>query len=182
MAALAEKIMNKIVTTLVCAFMASSSATAATLDASEIAQVKLEITSMYDAFEHGDAKALLAKTHESLYKLTGGKEAFEKATQQAVDQLRGSGIKFLRSELGTPTQTYVADEEEVCFVPRVSVMEIQGKQAKSTGFMIAIRKLGTDEWKYLDGAGLRKNPDLLYLLMPKLERGIELPPVSTEFL
>lgn len=58
--ALAETIMNKIVTILVCAFIASSSATAATLDAREIAQVKLEITSMYDAFEHGDAKALLA--------------------------------------------------------------------------------------------------------------------------
>ena len=69
---------------------------------------------------------------------------------------------------------YPAGEEEVCFVPRTSVVEIGGKRATSMTFMIAVRKPG-GEWKFLDGAGLRKHPDLLYRLLPDLERGIELP-------
>jgi hypothetical protein len=60
-------------------------------------------------------------------------------------------------------------------------MEVQGKMVQSATFMIAVRQLGK-EWKYLDGAGLRKHPDHLYRLLPKLERGIELPPNKVEVL
>ena len=137
---------------------------------------------MYVAFERGDAKELITRTHESIYNLVGGKEAFEDLTLQAMELLQNSGIKFLQSELGAPTQTYSAGKEEICFVPRISVMEIQGKQAKSTGFMIAIRRLGTHKWMYLDGAGLQKNTDTLYQLFPTLERGVELPPSKVELL
>ena len=103
-------------------------------------------------------------------------------TKQAVIQLRGSGIKFLQSELGVPSEMHSAGEEEICLVPRISVVEVGGKKAKSTTFMIAIRRLGASEWKYLDGAGLRKNPDLLYQLFPKLQRGIGLPENKVELL
>jgi len=48
--------------------------------------------------------------------------------------------------------------------------------------MIVIRRLGSKEWKYLDGAGLRKNPNYLSVLLPKLEQGIELPPNNVELL
>jgi len=174
---------KKIVTTIFCALMMSTSARSATLDEREVNQVKLEISSMYKAFEHGDANEILDKTHESLYKLAGGKESLEKAMQQAAKRNMALGNKFISFEIGTPTKTYLADEEEVCFVPIVSVVESQGMQVKSTGFMIAIRKRGTNEWRYIDGAGLKNNPDLLYsILFPKLERGIVLPPISAELI
>jgi hypothetical protein len=48
--------------------------------------------------------------------------------------------------------------------------------------MIAIRPVGGSEWKYLDGAGLRKHPEMLYQLLPKLERDIALPPNTIEVL
>ena len=59
--------------------------------------------------------------------------------------------------LATPaiSGTYPAGSEEVCFVPRVSVMEVQGKKVKSTTFMVAVRYPATRDWKYLDGANLR---------------------------
>ncbi len=65
-------------------------------------------------------------------------------------------------------------------MPRTSIVQIEGKKAKSTTFMVAIRQKGGTEWKYLDGAGLIKNPDYLYRFLPDLERGIELPPNSVE--
>lgn len=172
--------MNKAVAIFLCALASTGTVVAGTLSESDVAELHSEVTELYEAFERGDAKPLLAKTHESLFRLVGGKDVFENVTQQAVQQMLDSGIRFVSAELGTPTQTYAAGEEEVCFVPRISIMDVQDKQVKSTSFMIAIRKRGGKEWKYLDGAGLRKNPDALYRLLPELERGVLLPPNTVE--
>jgi hypothetical protein len=61
-------------------------------------------------------------------------------------------------------------------------MQVNEKKAKGTSFLIAIRRLGGTEWKYLDGSGLRNRPELLYELLPDLERGIALPPSKFELL
>lgn len=151
-----------------------------TLSAVEAEGLRAEIAAMAASFERGDAEALVAKTHPSLANLVGGQEAFAQSVRRAVEQLRETGIKFLSAEVGTPTETYPAGSEEVCFVPRVSVMEVQGKKVKSTTFMVAVRYSATRDWKYLDGANLRQQPDLLYLLLPELERGIALPPNTVE--
>jgi len=174
--------MNTIVPVLTCATLLVTSAAAGTLGEAEIAQLRSEVASITRSFERGDTKALIDQTHGSLYELAGGREAFANATQQAMEQLLQTGAKFVHSEVGTPTQTYLAGDEEVCFVPRISIMEVQGKKAKSTTFMIAVRRLGSNEWKYLDGAGLRKHPDYLRRLLPKLESGVELPPNKVELL
>ena len=152
------------------------------LSDAEVNHLRTEVAAMATAFEQGDAEAFIERTHPSVQKLAGGPDAFAEMIRQAVDQLRQTGVKFLSAEMGTPTQTYPAGDDEVCFVPRVSIMEVQGKKAKSTTFMIAIRRVGDTEWKYIDGAGLRKHPGLLYQLFPKLERGISLPPNKIEIL
>ncbi len=37
-------------------------------------------------------------------------------------------------------------------------------------FMLAVRPLDSQEWKYIDGAGLQKNPDMLYSLFSEIPR------------
>ena len=160
----------------------TSSALAATLSAAEIEKLRAEIASITSSVEHGNADLLITKTHPSLYALMGGAENFEQVTREVVSQIPASGVKFLSSSVGTPTQTYPAGDEEVCFVPKTNVMEVQGKKAKSTGFMIAIRPAKGGTWLYLDGNGLRENPELLYQLLPKLEPGITLPQNTVELL
>ena len=163
-----------------CSLLCSLQAIAGTLSAPEVAKLKSDITTMMAAFEKGDADLLIANTHESVYALMGGKEVFEKSSREAVQQLLQMGVKFVSSEMGTPTQTYAAGDEEMCFVPRISVMEVQGRKAKSTGFMIAVRSKDSSVWKYLDGAPLRKNPELLRYLFPKLTSDPELPQNTVE--
>jgi hypothetical protein len=154
---------------------------AGTLSEQEVAKLKSDIVAMYDAFEQGEPGLLIASTHESVYPLMGGKEGFEKQFREVLEQMVQLDVKFLSSEVGTPTQTYPAGDEEVCFVPRISVMEIQGKKAKDTGFMIAIRRAGSS-WKFLDGSALRKAPEVLELLLPKLTTDLKLPPNRIELL
>jgi hypothetical protein len=158
-------------------------ALAGTLSEQDVAKVKADIDAMYQAIEKGDATLLLANTHESAYALAGGdRETFEKVSREAMQQLLQAGVKFLSAELGVPTSTYPAGEEEVCFIPRISVAELQGKKVKLTGFMIAIRPVGGTAWKYLDGSPLRKNPELLQLLLPELTTDVELPPNTAELM
>jgi hypothetical protein len=155
---------------------------AGTLSAADAEKLRAEIASLTASVERGDPEPLIKKTHPSLHALMGGAENFEQVTRQAVTQIPQSGIKFLSSSVGTPTKTYAAGDEEVCFVPKTAVMEVQGKKAKTTNFMIAIRPAKGGAWRYLDGAGLRDNPEVLYQLLPKLERGVELPENTVELL
>lgn len=151
--------------------------------ADDAKRIKSEIAQMMALFEKGDAQALLDLTHESAYVLVGGnKEAFDKAMKQAAEQVFRSGIKFLSSEIGDPTEIHSAGKYEVCFVPRISVLEYQGKKIKSTGFLIAARTAGQRDWKYLDGAALRQNPGLLNKLFPDLAPDVPLPPNNRELL
>ena len=64
--------------------------------------------------------------------------------------------------------------EKICFLPKKTVMEVNGQKIQSNSFMIAAKKEGK-EWNYLDGAGLRKNPDMLWLFFPELPKDIKLP-------
>ena len=146
----------------------------------DIDTLHADIRAMTEAFERGDAEPTIERTHPSLKAMAGGPDAFAAMTRHAVAQLRELGVSFLSLELGAPTRVYPAGAEEVCFVPRISVLEMQGKRMTSTGYMVAIRPKGGGPWTYLDGAGLRKHPDLLHQLLPDLERGIPLPPNTLE--
>jgi hypothetical protein len=45
---------------------------------------------------------------------------------------------------------------------------------KSTSYMVAIK--GSDgTWRYLDGAGARRDPKILWTLLPDLPKEVELP-------
>lgn len=151
---------------------------AATLGKADADVLRRDIDAMMAAYEQGDVEALLGKTHPSLFKLVGDRDAFSRTAQQALDQLKTQGVRFVSSQTGDPSDTYPAGDEEVCFVPRESVLEIQGKRVKSNTFMIAIRPAGGGEWTYLDGSGVRGNPQMLYTLLPALSRDVPLPPIG----
>lgn len=158
----------------------SVSLTAKELDKKESEFVKKEISSMLLLFNKGDGKALLEKTHHSMHKLLGGKEKFEEMMTKVVKTVMDTGIKFESVKVGEPSKLYQAGDEEVCFVPKESILSMQGRRFKSINYMIAIRSLDTKKWSYLDGSGLKNNKDLLWQLLPKLTKDVELPPNTTE--
>lgn len=121
--------------------MLCTSAVAGTLSRQEKDALKAEIELMYLAFEGGNARFLLNKTHSSVYKISGGKSSLEESWRKAMIYLREHRAKYIKSDLGNPTSTYAAGSEEVCFVPRTSVIEVDGKRMKVTGFLIAIRSI-----------------------------------------
>lgn len=171
---------NKLAIALACAALLGGPAFAGTLTEKDLAAVKADTLLMQKALANGDADTIMKLTHESAFKLAGDRAALEKVLRDSLKQFQALGLKYLETEVGTPTQTYSAGDEEVCFVPRVTVLEIDGKKVRSRTYLIAIHRVGSSEWHYLDGAGLKDRPELLHVLLPKLPADVPLPPNEIE--
>lgn len=150
------------------------------LSKKEIAIIHADIKSMTNAINKGNIAFLYSRTHHSIFEMIGGKKNLKELINRAMAKIKENNIKYIASELFAPKNIYIAGDEKVCFVPRISIMETQGIKVKSTGYMVAILKKGSSEWKYLDGAGFRKDQSLLWKLLPKLPRDIILPPNFVE--
>ncbi len=129
---------------------------------------------MLKSFNTGDAKALVDRTHPSIYKLMNGQNNFEKNLIAGAKQIIECGIVIESLNVGLPDRLYRAGHEYVCFVPKTSIMQNGDKRFKSISYIVAIK--GNDaKWRYLDGAGARRNPNQLWKLLPRLPKTIELP-------
>ena len=137
---------------------------------------------MMDAFARGDTELIIARTHPSLKQLAGGDEAYARMTRDTVKELRKAGVTIISDEAGVPGRTYAAGDEEVCFVPRQSLLRVREAPMRSTSFMVAVRRVGTTQWRYLEGAALPDNPGLWQQRLPDLEPGVVLPESETEAL
>jgi hypothetical protein len=131
------------------------------------------------AYEAGDVDAIMNGTHESIMKLVGSREKYETVIREACKALMAQ-VKIEGSEFGEPTPCYASGTDEVIFLPKITTMRMVDMRAREVGYLIAARTKGTKEWKYLDGAGLRKHPELLWLLFPDLPKDIETPPNLVE--
>lgn len=148
---------------------------ARSLDDTESQQLRTRVATLVELIQQGDAEALIEQTHPSIYKLAGSREQFEETIRMTTGQIATSNIRMLKLDIGEPSPLYPAGDEEVCFVPRTAIVEIEGRKLRSTTFMIAIRPQGGGDWRFLDGAGLRRNSQYIYRLLPKLPPDIPIP-------
>ncbi|HDS1532719.1 TPA: hypothetical protein QEK88_002599 [Stenotrophomonas maltophilia] len=157
-------------------------ALAGELTPAESAGLRQDVQAMLTAFAQGDAELIIARTHPSLKRLAGGDETYAQSTRDTVKALHKAGVVVISDEAGVPGRTYAAGDEEVCFVPRQSLLRVRETAIRSTSFMVAVRHVGTSQWRYLDGAGLIDNPAMLRQLLPALEPGVILPKGGVETL
>jgi len=150
------------------------------LSPAETDALQQDVRSLLSTFARGDTDAMIERTHPSVKRFAGGDGAYAKATRDAMKALGDMGLKVISDEVGEPTRTYAAGDEEVCFVPRTTVFTIDAQTVKSLTFMVAIRQVGGTQWRYIDGAAMQAMPELLRQLLPDLPRDVPLPSVSVE--
>ena len=138
-----------------------------------------EVSAMMEAFNKGDADMLIEKTHPAIHKLVGGEEIFKATALAGAKKIMELGVKIESYKAEAPKKFHQAGDEQVCFVPTVMVMLAQGVRIKNSGFMIGARKAGED-WRYLDGAFTKTNPDMLWTFFPKLDKDIKIPETTME--
>jgi hypothetical protein len=135
---------------------------------------------MYSDFSKGNYEVLRQKTHTSLIEYSGGRESYDLLFNKTIQQITLFKVKMISFKFENPEQLYTAGNEIVCFVPRASIMKVGKEKIKTVGYMVAIRKINSKEWFYLDGAGFQDDKNLLWELLPLLPKTIELPPNHME--
>ena len=157
----------------------SLAVSAATLPEKEAQEVVAQATAYRNAAAKGAADKVLELTHPALFTLFGGKEPFETATRLALKSLAGKYV-VEKIAFGPPTELLVAGPEEVCFVPFVQVASAGDVRTRAESYFIAVRPVGKPSWKFIDAAGLRKHPELLQQLFPRLPKEVATPPNKVE--
>lgn len=123
-----------------------------------------------------DYSFMQEKTHPSLINYVGGAEAYQQLLKYVQNLLAKSRVEIVNVQSKPPLYSYIVDREEICFVPKTITMKVAGQiQAASPSFMVAIRSLQSHQWTYLDGAGLKNNPQMLFTLFPNFPKDVKLP-------
>lgn len=148
--------------------------------AEDIKAIQAAIAAMQRSFHEADYDGIVKGTHPRLIGQIGGEEKFRKSLENAVDMIQSGKIKIGDDQLDAPAELHEAGDEWVCFVPKRNTIEFDGRTVRSQGFYVAARKKADKEWKLLDGAGFRDNPEMLWTLLPALPRGVEIPAVKRE--
>lgn len=133
-------------------------------------------------YESGDFDALAQVTFEPLVAAAGGLSPFKLKLKQAADQYRQNGLVMESMTVGKPTSLTTAGEYELSFVPKITTIRMPGRHGRSTNVMVAVRKVGATEWRLIDGAGLRKNLEILRYFFPSLPANLQLPENKLELL
>ena len=133
------------------------------------------------AMQAGDPTAAIGLTHPKLVQLAGGDASYTALVKRTLADLKSKGLALGTTTFGTPTMTYRAGPQYVCFVPSEMTLTIQQARVKAIGFFAAAHD-GTarSTWKYVDGAGFVANPELVQRIFPSLPSGIEFPPTRNE--
>ena len=143
--------------------------------------ISKNIIEMSTAFNSGNLQYIESKTDSSLIDYIGGKDAYKNLLELTANSFKKNNIVVSKVETSPPQDNYIVGNNEICFVPKQLTLMINGKQQHgSESFMLAVRPLASKEWKYLDGSGFKKNPDMLYILFPDFPRDIQVSLLNSE--
>lgn len=131
--------------------------------------ISAEITQISTALNEGNYSYILEKSDFSIIEFSGGIESYKAILSLAASFFKQSNIQVEKVELLPPNNSHIFGKKEFCVIPKQLTILINGKSITGDpSFMLAVRPLNSKEWKYIDGTGLKKNPDMLYTLFPEI--------------
>ncbi|MEB3768311.1 hypothetical protein [Acinetobacter sp. MD2] len=135
--------------------------------------ISKNIIAISTAFNSRNFQYIENKTDSSLINYAGGQSAFRNLLEITANNFKKSNIVVSKVETQPPVDNYIVGNNEICFIPEKLTLMVNGQEHISESFMLAIRPLISKKWKYLDGAGFKKHPNMLYILFPDFPRDIK---------
>lgn len=133
--------------------------------------ISKEITQMSTALNSSNYQYIAEKSDSSIIELSGGKENYNAILALAANSFKNRNIQVKKIDIQPPQNSYIFGKKEFCIIPKQLTILMNGKaMTGDKSFMLAVRPLESQEWKYIDGAGLKKNPDMLYTLFSEIPR------------
>ncbi len=164
---------------LILALLIGNDGHAASLSSEEATLLVADVERVFDGFNRGDPEPFISSSHPLVYQYAGGQEAFESQARDAIIAFKDGEMKLTTLATGSPSELIRVEGGEICFVPRIVKLDSNGRQAKQTTFVVAIRDVSPN-WRYVDGSSFRTNPGLLFTMLPFLPKDLTLPPNTIE--
>jgi hypothetical protein len=142
--------------------------------------VLTEIEAVRVATKRSDFETIANLTFEPLMKLFGGRATFLEFLTKSQAMAATSGLEIVSSQSLEPSELLDAGEYDACVIPEQHVMRVKDVNLLDSGFTIALRRKGTNEWRLFGGAGLRRNPQVLKMLVPDFPDAFKLPKNTVE--
>ena len=137
--------------------------------------ISKEITQMSTALNNGNYQFIANKSDLSIIEFAGGKDNYNAMLILAANSFKKGNMQVANVETQPPQNSYIFGKKEFCVIPKQLTILMNGKALTGEkSFMLAVRSLDSQEWKYIDGAGLKKNPDMIYTLFPEFPRDINI--------
>jgi hypothetical protein len=151
-----------------------ATAVSVVLSAEDKATLLKEAEITQDAFNKSDFDTLIKHTPDVLFRWFG-KDAVARGARESRSVANDTGIKYLAVEFREPTETYQTSTEVICFLPRTSVLQVQGRQIRSASYCVAVRENGKPLWKFIDGTAFKDDTRFLRKFFPELPGNLRLP-------
>jgi|GEM_PF-5783782 len=160
------------------ALFAAAPAFAAPISQNDQAVIAKEIDQMSHALENHDVAFLADHTYDFAVDQAGGRDAFMKSAESSIQALASKHYRVISVAPQIPSDSVDAGSLEVCVIKEHLVFGVDNDTYQAESFVLGIRKKSDKDWKYLDGAGISKNPSMLKKALPALPDSFQLPETS----
>ena len=116
--------------------------------------LKRGATLLGNATVNGDIDSIIDGTHESVLKISGGRENMRAALSREFQTMAKQGFVINGFDVLNPKAIHKADGKLFSIIPTVLRIDFLNKKIRSKTFLLAISDDEGRTWKYLDGAGL----------------------------
>jgi len=135
--------------------------------------ISKEVTATINAIYKPDYELLIKHTHDEVFKLAGGKEAFLKTMKQTHTFLTDKNVSIGGVEVDEKLDYFKTAENEFIFVAAKITIKVGDKSQVAPSHQLGVKKNGTDVWKYIDCSAL--NDELVRKMFPDFPADKKLP-------
>jgi hypothetical protein len=150
------------------------------LSVTDRTKVLSELDAVRIATKNNDVDTIANLTFEPLMNLFGGRDAFVDILKKSQAMAVSIGLEVVSSRSLEPSHLIDAGDFDACVIPEENLMRLKDVNIRDSGFTIAIRRKGANDWRLLGGAGLRRNPQILKMLLPGFPESFEFPKNTAE--
>jgi hypothetical protein len=160
------------------ALFAAAPTFAASISHDDQAAISKAVNQMARALENHDATTLANQTFEYAINEAGGRDAYIKVVESSFQTLESKHYRMLSYVPQIPQDSIDAGPYDVCVIKQQLAFELDAHTYRVDSFVLGIRKKSDKDWKYLDGAGISKNPENLKKILPALPASFRIPESS----
>lgn len=143
-------------------------------DSAMLKLVKDKAQAMVTATLKGDYEEVVKATYGPALETLGGSDGALETIKQQMDQMKASGMKIVKFDLGDPKKIFSTPEMAFVILPTSTEMSIPQATVNAKSYLLGLSSDQGKSWKFVDGSGLASKPEWL----PKLPEGFELPKLS----